>query len=116
MWANWSWELEQYLGCLDRSFANELQTIRRNPNNPIVLSTLTPEEADRSRLLYGVLAGLLHDKGKRMLKSLSDSNGFEAYRLLSQDSTPCSRNRVLALLQAIHSWPSFDSRGAASEV
>ena len=109
-WTNWSWELEQYLSCLDRSFGAELQTIRRRPNNPIVLASLTAEEADRSRLLYGVLAGLLHDKGKRMLKSLKDNNGYEAYRLLSQDLTPCSRNRVLALLQAIHSWPQFDNR------
>ncbi|CAE7034980.1 unnamed protein product [Symbiodinium sp. CCMP2592] len=110
LWANWSWELEQYLSCLDRAFGVELQTIRRRPANPIALASLTEAEADRSRLLYGVLAGLLHDKGKRVLKSLTDANGFEAYRILSQDLMPSSRNRILALLQAIHSWPAFDNR------
>ncbi|CAE7214928.1 unnamed protein product [Symbiodinium sp. CCMP2592] len=110
LWANWSWELEQYLSCLDRAFGVELQTIRRRPANPIAHASWTEAEADRSRLLYGVLAGLLHDKGKRVLKSLTDANGFEAYRLLSQDLMPSSRNRILALLQAIHSWPAFDNR------
>ena len=79
-WTSWSWELEQYLLCLDRSFGAELQTIRRKPNTEIVMTDLTADEADRSRLLYGILAGLLHDKGKRLLKSVQHNNGFEAYR------------------------------------
>ena len=44
------------------------------------MTDLTADEADRSRLLYGILAGLLHDKGKRLLKSVQHNNGFEAYR------------------------------------
>ena len=109
-WTSWSWELEQDLLCLDRSFGAELQTIRRKPNTEIVMTDLTADEADRSRLLYGILAGLLHDKGKRLLKSVQHNNGFEAYRLLSKDLTPCSRNRILALLQTLHAWPQFDNK------
>ncbi|CAE7257194.1 SF3A1, partial [Symbiodinium sp. CCMP2592] len=36
-----------------------------------------------------------------------DQNGFEAWRLLSKDLMPKTRNRVLALLRTINSWPSF---------
>ena len=74
------------------------------------MTDLTADEADRSRLLYGILAGLLHDKGKRLLKSVQHNNGFDAYRLLSKDLTPCSRNRILALLQTLHAWPQFDNK------
>ncbi|CAE7251909.1 GIP [Symbiodinium sp. CCMP2592] len=39
--------------------------------------------------------------------SCLDQNGFEAWRLLSKDLMPKTRNRVLALLRTINSWPSF---------
>ena len=66
-----------------------------------MMHMLEPERADRSRLLYGILAGLLHGRGKR-LKSVKESNGYEAYEMLIQDLTPSSRSRVLALMQTIH--------------
>ena len=43
-------------------------------------------------------------------KSVKESNGYEAYRMLIQDLTPSSRSRVLALMQAIHNWPTFDAK------
>ena len=104
-------------------FGAELQTIRRSPNAAIVMTDLTDDEADRSRLLYGILAGLLRDKGKRLLKSVQQNNGFEAYtcsttgtatpftfRSVRLLSAPCSRNRILALLQTLHAWPQFDNK------
>ena len=79
LWASWSWDLEQYWGCLDKNFAADLQMIRRKPAIPIMMHMLEPDRADRSRLLYGILAGLLHERGKRLLKSVKESNGYEAY-------------------------------------
>eukprot|EP00439_Symbiodinium_sp_Y106_P026243 s6917_g3.t1 len=49
-------------------------------------------------------------RGKRLLKSVKESNGYEAYRMLIQDLTPSSRSRVLALMQTIHNWPTFDAK------
>ena len=86
----------------DKNFAADLQMIRRKPAIPIMMHMLEPERADRSRLLYGILAGLLHERGKRLLKSVKESNGYEAYEMLIQDLTPSSRSRVLALMQTIH--------------
>ena len=64
----------------------------------------------RSRLLYGMLNGLLHKRGRRLLRSVQNQNGYEAWRLLSKDLMPKTRNRVLALLRTINSWPSFDAK------
>ena len=65
---------------------------------------------NRARLLYGLLNGLLNEKGKRLLRSVTEQNGFEAWRLLSKDLMPKTRNRLLALLRTINGWPAFDMR------
>ena len=109
-WPGWSWQFEQWLTCIHSEFASDIHRIRANMNVPIVQTTLTADERDRSRLLFGIVAGLLHEKGCRMLKTISESNGFEAYRRLVQDLTPSSRSRLLALIQMVHSWPAFNMK------
>ena len=84
--------------------------IRANMNTPIVQATLTTNERDKSRLLFGILAGLLHEKRCRMLKTIAESNGFEAYRRLVQDLTPSYCSQLLALIHMVHSWPAFNMK------
>ncbi|CAE7671920.1 GIP [Symbiodinium sp. CCMP2592] len=69
----------------------------------------------RARLLYGVLNGLLYDRGRRLLRSVVGQNGYESWRLLSRDLMPQSRNRVLALLRTISAWPAFDAKQGLSQ-
>ncbi|CAE7839842.1 unnamed protein product [Symbiodinium sp. CCMP2592] len=109
-WGNWSWELEQWLSCIDEGFTANIKELRGRTKDAVVMSRLSPEDAGRSRLLYTILASLLNDKNKRMLRSIPDQNGFEGYRRLIQELTPSSRGRILALVQALHSWPPFDNK------
>ncbi|CAE7534628.1 GIP [Symbiodinium sp. CCMP2592] len=97
-WPQWSWTFEQYLSCLEPEFRQQ---------TAVILSSLDESAKRRSRLLYGMLNGLLYERGRRLLRSVQDQNGFEAWRLLSKDLMPKTRNRVLALLRTINSWPSF---------
>ena len=108
-WPQWSWTFEQYLSCLDPNFSSELHEYSRQ-QTPVTYSLLEDGAKQRSRLLYGMLNGLLYERGRRLLRSIQNQNGFEAWRLLSKDLMPKTRNRVLALLRTINSWPSFDSR------
>ena len=62
-WGQWSWELEQWLVCIDAGFSSDLATIRGR-KLPILVSDMSAQMAERSRILYTVLAGLLHDKGR----------------------------------------------------
>ena len=110
MWPSWSWQFEQWLGCVHKDYVADIARIRANLARPIVQTTLTPDEAERSRLLFGILAGLLHEKGCRMLRTIPLSCGFEAYRRLVQDLTPSSRSRLLALIQMVHAWPAFNMK------
>ncbi|CAE7841011.1 GIP [Symbiodinium sp. CCMP2592] len=105
-WPQWSWTFEQYLSCLEPEFSNELRDYGRQ-QTAVVLSSLDESAKRRSRLLYGMLNGLLYERGRRLLRSVQEQNGFEAWRLLSKDLMPKTRNRVLALLRTINSWPSF---------
>ena len=109
-WGNWSWELEQWLACIDEGFTANIKELRSRTHDVVDMSTLAKEDADRSRLLYTILASLLNEKNKRMLRSIPDQNGFEGYRRLIQELTPSSRGRILALVQALHSWPPFDPK------
>ena len=110
MWPAWSWQFEQWLGCVHKDFVADISRIRANLNVPIVQTALTMDEAERSRLLFGTLAGLLHEKGCRMLRTIPLSCGFEGYRRLVQDLTPSSRSRLLALIQMVHAWPAFNMK------
>ena len=110
MWPAWSWQFEQWLGCVHKDFATDITRIRANLTRPITQEALTVEEAERSRLLFGILAGLLHEKGCRMLRTIPLSCGLEAHRRLVQDLTPSSRSRLLALIQMVHAWPAFNMK------
>ncbi|CAE7338131.1 GIP [Symbiodinium sp. CCMP2592] len=105
-WTQWSWTFEQYLSCLEPEFSSELRDYGRQ-QTAVILSSLDESAKRRSRLLYGMLNGLLYERGRRLLRSVQEQNGFEAWRLLSKDLMPKTRNRVLALLRTINSWPSF---------
>ena len=100
-WATWSWEFEQYLGTLDRAYILDFKRLADHPKNEIVFSTLSDEEKDRSRIMYGLLSSLVNDRLRRVLKTISDHNGYEGYRQIALDLKPSSRTRALALMTAI---------------
>ena len=76
----------------------------------MTISEMGESVANRGKILFSVLAGLLHERGRQVLKSVESQNGFEAYRLIQQDLLPAARTRALALLQAINQWPTFHNQ------
>ena len=108
-WPSWAWAVEQYLACLDAAYSTELRDYGKQAE-PVNLALASEATRNRARLLYGLLNGLMHEKGKRLLRSVTEQNGYEAWRLLSKDLMPKTRNRLLALLRTINGWPSFDTR------
>ena len=94
------------MSCLDPGFIPDLQALA-SQDNPVFMKDMTEDTRERSRVLYGVLAGLLHDKGKRFLRTILDHNGYEAYRQISKDLQPKTRSRLLALLRTINHFDSF---------
>ena len=102
--------MEAWLGTLDNGFAQAMDLIRAQGSMEIEMATLSEKDKERSQLLFGILSGLLHERGKRLLRSIKDRNGYEAYRALLVDLLPGNRSRMLALLQLINQWPGFDGK------
>ena len=111
-WPSWSWEFEQFLSTLDEAYQHDFARLREHSKTPVMMNTLTDAEQHRSRIMYGLLASLVNDRLKRVLKTVSHSNGYESYRQISVDLKPSSRTRALALISMIHSWPPFDNKAA----
>ena len=69
------------------------------------MTDMNEETASRSNLLYSLLAGILHERGIQILKTVQDLNGFEA-RLISEELHPwpahvhwlCCKQSTIGLL------------------
>ena len=64
-WANWSWGLESWIITLDHGFAAGIDLIKAQGSNEIKMSSLSLKDQERSQLMFGILSGLLHERGKR---------------------------------------------------
>ena len=80
-WKSWSWELENYLVALDPGFKDDFDLLKQQ-TMPVDLADMDAPVRHRSVLLFSVLAGLLHEKGKQVLKAVEPQNGYEGYRRL----------------------------------
>ena len=100
MWKSWSWELDQYLGALDCGFTDDFQAMK-TVDSEIALDSMDAPVRQRGVLLY------------KVLKSVEPQNGYEGYRRLRADLEPSSRTRILALLQTLNAWPTFDPSKAS---
>ncbi|MDJ0514128.1 MAG: reverse transcriptase domain-containing protein [Methyloceanibacter sp.] len=77
---------------------------------PILMPEAGSENHGRSRKLYHCLGTLLQGKLLRLVQSVKDQNGFEAFRLILTEMEPRERGQGLGLLMEIISQPSFDGR------
>ena len=94
---------------MDEGFELDFE-VSKKEKEPLAIESMTPDTRRRSQQLYSLLVGLLHDRGRALLRSTPNSNGFEAYRLLTQDLMPTNKSRHLAILTAISGYPVFDNK------
>ncbi|CAE7830593.1 unnamed protein product [Symbiodinium sp. CCMP2592] len=67
-------------------------------------------------LFSALLASLTKGRPLSIVRSVSDSNGGEAYRLLVRTLSPTSKSRALALLGAIAQYPSFTTGSLLEQI
>ena len=67
------------------------------------MDVATEAEKNLCIKLFGLLASLLRGRAPQLVKAVEDSNGFDAWRSLSQALKPTSKARGLALLGSSHS-------------
>ncbi|OLQ02942.1 hypothetical protein AK812_SmicGene14196 [Symbiodinium microadriaticum] len=67
----------------------------------------TPARIARAQRLYAILASLLRAKPKAILRQITDRNGLEVWRVLTNTYAPKTKFRGLALLNALMALPTF---------
>ena len=98
----WRFGFETWWACLDAQAETWLENAVLC-GHVIVPTTSTPNVQELGRILYLVLAQSLKGRPLDLLKTVSKSNGFEAYRILIQEYEPKTKNRTLGMLQSIMS-------------
>ena len=94
-----------HLSAVDEGYVTDLKEIREKRNER---DWATPEEKIRCTKLYGVLASLMKGRAPQLIKTVGGSNGFGAWRSLSE----ASEARGLALLGAATARPAFSRYSA----
>ena len=105
---DWAWTMETYLTCVDENYRDELKTIHTHLDRECPMSSMVEATQLRAARLYSLLAGLTRGRAQTLVRSIPDSNGYEAWRQLHASLQPKTKTRGLALLSAITSWPSFN--------
>ena len=105
MWPAWFWSLEQYLGVLDPAFTGEIKVVKDNLDKPV--SPSNPDSQVRAKQLCAMLSVLIKGRGFLLVKSVKDSNGYEALRQLIGIYAPQTKSRSLGILAALTQVSAF---------
>ena len=92
----------------DPEYETSLDHLESNTATPVDISTMDGPQVSRARQLYSILIGSLKGKPLRILKGVSNRNGFEAWRQLLAQYQPRTRARSISLLSALMNFPVFN--------
>ena len=106
-WAEWSHSFRTWLVFAESEFEVDLGLVEDHLDGPVDLTMATPARVARSQRLYAILASLLRAKPKAILRQITDRNGLEVWRVLTNTYAPKSKFRGLALLNALMALPTF---------
>lgn len=81
-WRDFFLNFKSWLFYGDSQFEKEVKYIEDHPKETALLTNMTEEQKGRARQLYSILTGLLKGKPLRVLRQVSDRNGYEVLRQL----------------------------------
>ena len=96
----------------NKHFETDLHRVEvTHAETPISSADGEPQEVkDRCNQLYSILTGLLQGKPLRLLRQVSNRNGFEVWRQLCQLFMPRTRSRAISILATLMGVPSFTTK------
>jgi len=104
----WKFQFSPWLSFSDQRFQEVLEKVEALKDDPADSSTLTTEEKELSAKLYTVLLTYLKGRCFNMVKEgMKAKNEFLLWRQLYREFLPCTRQRSLALAQALSPYPLF---------
>ena len=100
-WGDWRFQFETFVGAIDDGL---LQLMKRAEklDTRFEMTSLTAPERILSERLYSLLSGLMKNRPLRLVRGIPLQNGLESWRVLTRDLQPKTRQRALALVQALN--------------
>ena len=100
----------------DQRFQEVLEKVEALRDDPADTSSFTTEEKELSTKLYTVLATYLKGRCFNMVKAgMKAKNGLLLWRQLHNEFLPSTRQRTLALAQALSAYPTFPKEKSSLE-
>ena len=112
----WKFQFLSWLSFGDQRFQDVLEKVEALKDDPADPSAFTTEEKELGTKLYTVLATYLKGRCFNMVKAgMRAKNGFLLWRQLHREFLPSTRQRSLALAQALSAYPLFPKEKSSLE-
>ena len=107
---SWSFQFRTWLHAFDANFKQELDMVEGALDRPISMDRSPADTLARGLQLYALLSTYVEGRSGQLVRAeRGSSNGFEVWRQLVRANAPRTRQRSLALMQAIVQMSEFQS-------
>ncbi|CAE7300201.1 unnamed protein product, partial [Symbiodinium sp. CCMP2456] len=89
--------LRTWLGAVDTDILQLMDKAEKNPEKEFKFSSLTSQEQTNSKKLYSILSSYTKNRPQRVVTTVKEENGLEAYRQLVFFNQPNTKARSLQL-------------------
>ena len=98
-WMDWRFQFETFVGAVDPQMLTHMKSAEKEEN---AINDALPTIRPQSERLYSLLTGLMKQRPLRLVRGVANQNGLEAWRTLTRDLQPKTRQRSLALIQSLN--------------
>ena len=107
-WPEWSFLFKSYLAFIEEEFTNDLEHVEKDLEQDLKLSDYKEEVQKRAKKLYAYLVSFVKGRPLRIIRSVTDTDGFRAWQGLCREFQPKTRQRELGIIQALVAFPQFE--------
>ena len=113
-WQEWSFVFKNFMSVQDERFREDF-TKAETASSFVAFESYEAETRARALRLYSVLTSYLKGRPLKMLKSVTNGDGFRVWRQLTEELQPATWPRALALAQALVKFPPLKDGGSVVE-
>ena len=107
-WPEFCIGFKAWLDYAESEYEKELTFVEDNVKSAQPLSGMNQDSKARAEQLYSILTGLLRGRPLKILRSVSERNGYEVWRQLIVQYSPKTKGRAISVLSAFMNFPAFD--------
>ena len=106
----WSFAFKNWMCVQDDAYRSDFESVEA-ATAFVSFESYEPATRSRSLRLYSILATYLKNRPLRILRSVTNGDGYRVWRMLVDELQPLSRPRALALAQALVKFPPYREGG-----